>query len=119
MYTKYKYDIIIYFLLNRTITLLLAVPAWVLGNQQDAHDFLIAIFQILNQEFSRGSRWAKMHGSIVGYRIHTLGVCVSILVNLCLCLLLRYMKLHGNTKFSNQIETLTQNITIILYNHNY
>jgi len=32
-------------LLNRTVLLLAIIPAWVPGSQQDAHNFLLSIFQ--------------------------------------------------------------------------
>ena len=36
--------------------LLAVVPAWVPGNQQDAHKFLLSIFQILDEEDRGGSQ---------------------------------------------------------------
>ena len=32
------------------------LPEWVPGSQQDAHEFLVQIFQILDQELLRGVR---------------------------------------------------------------
>ena len=32
------------------------LPEWVPGSQQDAHDFMVQIFQILDQELLRGVR---------------------------------------------------------------